>query len=40
MDEDYWTPNCPQDLVTMELDGEGSRARWRCPVCGLVSLTV
>lgn len=31
-------PNCPVDLVPMELDGEGERVRWICPECGLVRL--
>jgi len=29
-------PNCPVDLLPMQLDGEGDRVRWRCAECGLV----
>jgi predicted RNA-binding Zn-ribbon protein involved in translation (DUF1610 family) len=31
-------PNCPVDLVPMELEGEADRVRWVCPQCGLVSI--
>lgn len=36
--DELGAPNCPADLVPMEVEGEGDRARWRCPECGLVSL--
>ena len=31
-------PNCPRDLVPMQLEGEGVTVRWACPECGLVSV--
>lgn len=34
-------PNCPVDLVPMQVAGEdlaGADAHWACPVCGLVSV--
>lgn len=33
------SPNCPADLVPMELEGDGDRVRWVCPECGLVRVT-
>jgi hypothetical protein len=30
-------PNCPLDLVPMEVEGDGL-PRWVCPVCGLVAI--
>jgi hypothetical protein len=37
-DNDLGTPNCPVDLVPMAPKGDGERARWVCPECGLVRL--
>jgi hypothetical protein len=31
-------PNCPVDLVQLELKGD-ERPRWVCPVCGLSQLS-
>ncbi len=33
--DDLGTPNCPVDLVPMELRGD-ERPRWVCPECGLI----
>jgi hypothetical protein len=35
--ENLAAPNCPVDLVPMELEGD-ERPRWVCPVCGFVQL--
>lgn len=32
-------PNCPVDLIPMDAEGDGERARWRCPECGFASLS-
>ena len=36
--DDIAAPNCPVDLVPMELEGGGDAVRWTCPECALVSL--
>jgi hypothetical protein len=33
---DVAAPNCPVDLVTMELDDTGDDVHWTCPECGRV----
>lgn len=34
-----WTPNCPEDLVQMEIVGRGQSTRWQCPACGFAKLS-
>jgi hypothetical protein len=36
--DDVAGPNCPRDLVPMQLEGEADAVRWACPECGLVSV--
>ena len=39
IDEIGETPNCPNDLVQMEIVGEGRSTRWECPACGVAKLS-
>jgi len=36
--DDLGAPNCPTDLVPMELEGDSLAVRWWCPECGLIRL--
>lgn len=36
---DLGAPNCPIDLLPMELSGTTAAPFWRCPECGLAKVS-